>query len=52
MPATLQAAAQQASAQQPVAPAPHAEDESLPALERRDPSVQAPRAGVNSMFGL
>ena len=45
-------AAQQASAQQPVAPAPHAEDESLPALERRDPSVQAPRAGVNSMFGL
>jgi hypothetical protein len=52
MPATLQAAAQQASAQQPVAPAPRAEEESLPALERRDPSVQAPRAGVNSMFGL
>ena len=52
MPATLQAAAQQASAQQPVAPAPHAAEESLPALERRDPSVQAPRAGVNSMFGL
>jgi hypothetical protein len=45
-------AAQQASAQQPVAPAPPAEEESLPALERRDPSVQAPRAGVNSMFGL
>jgi hypothetical protein len=45
-------AAQQAAAQQPVAPAPHAEEESLPALERRDPSVQAPRAGVNSMFGL
>ena len=45
-------AAQQASAQQPVAPAPHAAEESLPALERRDPSVQAPRAGVNSMFGL
>jgi len=44
-------AAQQASAQQSVAPA-HAEEESLPALERRDPSVQAPRAGVNSMFGL
>jgi hypothetical protein len=41
-----------AAAQQPVAPAPHAEEESLPALERRDPSVQAPRAGVNSMFGL
>lgn len=45
-------AAQQASAQQPVAQAPHAEGESLPALELRDPSVQAPRAGVNSMFGL
>ena len=45
-------AALQASAQQPVAPAPPAEEESLPALERRDPSVQAPRAGVNSMFGL
>lgn len=52
MPAALQAAGQQVSAQQPVAPAPHAEEESLPALERRDPSVQAPRAGVNSMFGL
>jgi len=45
-------AALQASAQQPVAQAPPAEEESLPALERRDPSVQAPRAGVNSMFGL
>jgi hypothetical protein len=46
------AAANQVAAQQPVTPAPAAEEESLPALERRDPSVQAPRAGVNSMFGL
>ena len=56
-PAAQQAAAQQAPAQQPavqppVAPAPAADEESLPALERRDPSVVAPRAGVNSMFGL
>jgi hypothetical protein len=52
-PAVQQAAVQQPPVQQPVAPAPAAEDDdSLPALERRDPSVQAPRAGVNSMFGL
>jgi outer membrane biosynthesis protein TonB len=51
-PAAQQAAVQQPAPQQPVAPAPHAEEESLPALERRDPSVQVPRAGVNSMFGL
>ena len=25
---------------------------SLPALERREPSADAPRAGVNSMFGI
>ena len=51
--APQQPAVQQAAAPQPVAPPPAAEDdESLPALERRDPSVQAPRAGVNSMFGL
>ena len=62
MPATIQAAVQQPAAQQapaqqpavqpPVAPGPAADEESLPALERRDPSVVAPRAGVNSMFGL
>jgi hypothetical protein len=62
MPATIQAAVQQPAVQQaaaqppavqpPVAPAPAADEESLPALERRDPSVVAPRAGVNSMFGL
>ena len=52
-PAIQQAAAQQPPVQQPVPPAPAVEDDdSLPALERRDPSVQAPRAGVNSMFGL
>jgi hypothetical protein len=51
-PAVQQAAAQQPAVQPPVAPAPAAEEESLPALERRDPSVVAPRAGVNSMFGL
>ena len=51
-PAVQQAAAQQPAVQAPVAPAPAADEESLPALERRDPSVVAPRAGVNSMFGL
>ena len=51
-PAAQQAAAQQPAVQPPVAPAPAADEESLPALERRDPSVVAPRAGVNSMFGL
>ena len=51
-PAIQQAAVQQPAVQQPVTPAATSEDESLPALERRDPSVQAPRAGVNSMFGL
>jgi hypothetical protein len=50
--AASQPAVQRAAAQQPVTPAPPAEEESLPALERRDPAVQAPRAGVNSMFGL
>jgi hypothetical protein len=50
--AVQQPAAQQPAVQPPVAPAPAAEEEALPALERRDPSVVAPRAGVNSMFGL
>jgi biopolymer transport protein ExbB/TolQ len=40
------AATQAAPAQQP------ASEEALPALERRAPSAEAPRAGVNSMFGL
>jgi hypothetical protein len=31
---------------------PAAQQTSLPALERREPSAEDPRAGVNSMFGL
>jgi len=37
--------------QQPVTPQ-AAQQASLPGLERRAPSAEAPRAGVNSMFGL
>jgi hypothetical protein len=44
-------AAAAAAAQQPAPPL-AAEPESLPPLERRDPAIEAPRAGVNSMFGL
>lgn len=33
-------------------PTPAAEPTGLPALERREPSAEDPRAGVNSMFGL
>lgn len=47
----LQPAAPQ-PAGQTVTPPPAAEGDSLPALQRRDPSVEAPRAGVNSMFDL
>ena len=43
---------QQPTVQQPVTPAPVAQQESLPALELREPDAVAPRAGVNSMFGL
>jgi hypothetical protein len=39
-------------ARQTVAPPPAAEPDSLPALQLRDPSVEAPRSGVNSMFDL
>jgi hypothetical protein len=45
-------AAGQPTVQQPATPPPAAEQASLPALERRDPSAEVPRAGVNSMFGL
>jgi hypothetical protein len=38
--------------QQPVTPQPAAQQAALPPLEVREPSVAAPRAGVNSMFGL
>jgi hypothetical protein len=38
--------------QQPVVQQPAAQQASVPGLELREPSVDAPRAGVNSMFGL
>ena len=47
MPATDQLAGQQ-----PVTPSPAAQQAPVPALERREPSAEAPRAGVNSMFGM
>ena len=43
-------ASDQPTVQQPVTPA--AQQASLPELERRASSSEAPRAGVNSMFGL
>jgi hypothetical protein len=42
----------QPTVQQPVTSPPAAQQASLPALERRKASAEAPRAGVNSMFGL
>jgi hypothetical protein len=51
-PATAQSAVQQPPAHQPSAPPPDAQQAPLPPLERREPSVEAPRAGVNSMFGI
>jgi len=42
----------QPAAQQRVTPPPPAEPVPLPALERREPTAEVPRAGVNSMFGL
>jgi hypothetical protein len=45
-------ATDQPTVQQPVTPPPATQQASLPALERREPSAEAPRAGVNSMFGL
>jgi hypothetical protein len=50
--ATATPTAPQAAVQPSVTPLPATQQESLPALERREPSVEAPRAGVNSMFGL
>ncbi len=50
--ATPQPVLQQPVVQQPVAAPVAAQQESLPALERREPSVEGQRAGVNSMFGL
>jgi hypothetical protein len=52
-PATPQSAVQQPPpAHQPTTPPPDAQQAPLPPLERREPSVEAPRAGVNSMFGI
>ena len=45
-------AAAQPTVQPPVTQVPAAEQASLPALERRAPTAEVPRAGVNSMFGL
>jgi hypothetical protein len=45
-------ASDQPTVQQPVTPQPAAQQGPLPAFERRSPSSEAPRAGVNSMFGL
>jgi hypothetical protein len=42
----------QPAVQQPVTPQQAALQASPPALEPRAPSAEAPRAGVNSMFGL
>ncbi len=44
-------ATNQAAVQQPATP-PTAQQDSLPPLERRAPTAEVPRAGVNSMFGL
>jgi hypothetical protein len=53
-PAAAQSAVQQPPAHHPTAPppTPDAQEAPLPALERREPSAEAPRAGVNSMFGI
>jgi len=51
-PAAGEVAAKQSAGQQPAASAQAAEEPGLPPLETRDPSTEAPRAGVNSMFGL
>ena len=50
--AALLSASDQPTVQQPVTLPPAAQQTSLPELERRAPSSEAPRAGVNSMFGL
>jgi len=50
-PSAALSASDQPTVQQPVTLEPAAQQASLPPLERRGPS-DAPRAGVNSMFGL
>ena len=51
-PAVPAPGAVQPAGQPPTAPPQAAQEESLPPLERRAPSAEASRAGVNSMFGL
>lgn len=51
-PAAATPAAPQPAVRQSATPPPAAQQASLPALERREPSVEVPRAGVNSMFDL
>jgi hypothetical protein len=51
-PAATTPAVPQPAVQQSATPPPAAQQASLPTLERREPSVKAPRAGVNSMFDL
>ena len=51
-PAAPTPAADQQAAQQPATPPQAAQEAPPPPLERRAPSGEAPRAGVNSMFGL
>jgi hypothetical protein len=46
------AAASSPAAHQPATPPPDAQQAPLPPLERREPSAEAPRVGVNSMFGI
>jgi hypothetical protein len=50
--ASVVPAMNQAPVQQQAAPEPVDQEESLPPLERRAPTAEVPRAGVNSMFGL
>ncbi len=45
-------ATQKPVAQEPATPVAAEQQAPLPALERREPTAEAPRAGVNSMFGL
>jgi hypothetical protein len=51
-PVAQQPAVEPAQGQQPLVAPTAAEQPANPGLELRDPSVEAPRAGVNSMFGL
>jgi cytoskeletal protein RodZ len=51
-PVVSRPATQPAAQEEPVVETPAEQQPAMPALERRDPSIEAPRAGVNSMFGL